>query len=295
MNSIITKPQETEPNYGASRAWIAKLRLAYIRKGDKTILDEMRFKGPLRVQRPFYPEDGQCHTYLLHPPGGMVSGDHIDIKVDASYGAGSFVTTPSAGKIYAADSANVVQRQDIALNVSGGSTLEFLPQENIVFDGANATLNTQIEIDEASQLISWDILSFGRPYGDRPFTSGSIRQQITLNVGGRLVLHEGFKTDEALNILKSTVGLMGHTNMGSMFICCPAKLDQYDQWLDQLREHLPFNEHLKTSATLRDGLIVVRVLGDDIEQVRNLFISLWQRVRKQILNVEPVMPRIWLT
>jgi len=295
MTSLAPEPDKAVPNYGASRAWNAELRLAYVEKDSKTILDQMRFKGPLRVQRPFYPEDGLCHTYLLHPPGGMVSGDHIDINIVARDRARTFITTPSAGKVYGADSANVIQRQDICLEVKEGASLEFLPQENILFDGANAILHTDIDIDEHSQLICWDIVSFGRPHGNLPFKSGSLRQQISIRIAGRLALHEGFKTDEELKVLGSPAGLMGHLHMGSMFVCVPRKDELYDQWVDLIRPLLPLTDTLKASATHRNGIVIVRALGDDIETVRNLFIDVWQTIRKETLNVEPVMPRIWLT
>ena len=65
--------------FDADRRWAATLDLAFDARQEQgaqvTRMTRTRFKGPLRVQRPFYPEGktGCCHVYLLHPPGGLVS------------------------------------------------------------------------------------------------------------------------------------------------------------------------------------------------------------------------------
>ncbi len=51
--------------------WQAELRLGFTRKPARTLLSRRQHRGPLQVQRAFYPEtDGCSHVYILHPPGG---------------------------------------------------------------------------------------------------------------------------------------------------------------------------------------------------------------------------------
>ncbi|KZZ10888.1 hypothetical protein A3765_07985 [Oleiphilus sp. HI0130] len=297
MSLVVESKHPEAATYGNNRAWKARLALGYRQRSDKTVLSKMQFEGPLRVQRPFYPEHGRCHTYLLHPPGGMVSGDQIDIDVSVDSNANAFITTPSAGKIYSADSANVVQTQNIQLSVSDGASLEFLPQENILFNGANARLSTTIDVSAKGRLIAWDMVSFGRPYGGYWFDSGSLSQQISISIEGDLVLHEGFRTDPELVILESSVGLMGYKHMGSLFIAVPEEEDLYKTWVELIRQHVSALDIKDTSigATHRHKLLIVRALSQDVEQLRNTFISIWQHIRPQVLGAEPIMPRIWLT
>lgn len=297
MSLVLEKEEPKPTTYGLNRAWKARLVLGYSKGSDKTVLSKMQFEGPLRVQRPFYPEGERCHTYLLHPPGGMVSGDQIDIDVSVDQGAHTLITTPSAGKIYSADSANVVQTQNINLTVSDGASLEFLPQENILFNGANARLSTTINITERSKLVAWDIVSFGRPHGGYWFESGALAQQISIAVDGVPVLHEGFKTDPELWVLDSPVGLMGHKHMASLFIAVPDKEQDYSNWVELIRQHLDDIDAsaLMVGVTQRRKLIIVRALAKDVELLRNTFISIWQNIRPHVLGAEPIMPRIWLT
>ena len=69
--------------------WRAELNLAFVRVDRHTVLKRQKHCGPLLVQKPFYPEtDGTCHVYILHPPGGLVGGDDLNIDIDIGPGAG---------------------------------------------------------------------------------------------------------------------------------------------------------------------------------------------------------------
>ena len=80
--------------------WLAELELDYAVRREKTCLVRKKQRGPLTLQRPFYPENDTCHSYLLHPPGGVVGGDTLDIKVRAETGSHCLITTPGATKFY---------------------------------------------------------------------------------------------------------------------------------------------------------------------------------------------------
>ncbi|VTP82180.1 urease accessory protein [Proteus vulgaris] len=71
----------------SGKGWLAEIVLRYEVKRGMTRLTEKRHIGPLMVQRPFYPEQGIAHTYLLHPPGGVVGGDNLLINIDVQNGS----------------------------------------------------------------------------------------------------------------------------------------------------------------------------------------------------------------
>src|SRR5580692_5094810 len=88
----------------AHTGWHAELALAYESDGERTALTRRRHVGPLRVQKPLYPEGPEvCHTIIVHPPGGIAGGDHLDISLGAGANSHVLVTTPGAAKWYKAN------------------------------------------------------------------------------------------------------------------------------------------------------------------------------------------------
>ncbi|HEY3488167.1 MAG TPA: urease accessory protein UreD, partial [Gammaproteobacteria bacterium] len=118
---------------GRDQCWQARLELGFERRDGKTVVAHRRHNGPLTIQKPFYPERSEiCHVYLLHPPGGVAGGDALELEVAVSTGAHALITTPAAGKFYRCNDRTASLRQN--LSVQAGSTLEWLPQETIVFE-----------------------------------------------------------------------------------------------------------------------------------------------------------------
>lgn len=210
------------------RRWSARIELDFAVRQGRTTLTKMQFSGPLRVQRPFYPEAAPtnapgraqasqpCHCCLLHPPGGLVSGDDLSLSVRLEHGAHALLTAPSASKFYAADAHNVAQRQTTDLNVAGGM-LEWLPRETIIYDGARAEMRTSVELDNASACIGWEMICLGRPAANESFTYGSVRQSLILTREGLPLLHEVLRFEGGDALQKCACGLGDQAVSATLF------------------------------------------------------------------------------
>ena len=290
--STSTISASTSQTYGRDRQWSARLHLAYSHRFGRTALTDVDFEGPLRGQRPFYPDGDVCHTYLLHPPGGMVSGDELAIQLKLSPETHVVATTPSAGKIYCADSESVFQRQRVMAKVQRAA-LEWLPQETIVFDGARASLSTRFELEEDSQLIAWEMVGLGRQAGQQPFQHGSLSQNISIILDEQPLLMENFVLDESLRLLDASLGLMGKPYFGTMYF---AKTGAEDL-IDVLQEALETSAKPQVLAaiTSKPNLAMVRALADDAESLRLQFIDIWSQCRPSFFGRQACPPRIWFT
>ncbi len=268
----------------ADTGWQAELELGFAPRPGRTALVHRRQRGPLAVQRPFYPEGEACHLYLLHPPGGVVGGDTLNIQAEAASGSHALVTTPGATKFYL--SAGDMAYQTQSLRIQDNASLEWLPQENIFFPGAISQLKTRIELAEGARFIGWETQCLGRPVIGESFDSGLADFQLQIARDGQpLLLDRLTLTPERLN---GAAGLRG-LPVSATLVATPAS--QAD--LEQVRELIA--DAPSTGATLLGDLLVLRYLGDSTEQCRKLFIQAWAAIRPSIIDRAPCPPRIWST
>lgn len=262
--------------------WQAGLDLRFGRREGRTLLAERRFEGPLAVQKPLYPEgDSVCHAILVHPPGGIAGGDELAVRVGVDAGAHSLLTTPGAGKWYR--SGGPWARQDLAFGVSG--TLEWLPRETIVFDGARASLRTRIELAGDARYIGWEVLCLGRTGSGERFERGEIRLETTLARDGRLLWMERGRLAGGGALMRSPAGLAGHTVVGTLVASSPHSFT--GEVLSECRAI--------TSATLLPGVLLARYLGDSSEEAMESFAKVWELLRPAIAGRAAARPRIWST
>lgn len=263
---------------------LASLTLAFRRDGERTLLARAH-RGPLTVQKALYPEgEAQCQAVIVHPPGGIASGDQLAIDVEVAPGAQALITTPGAAKWYKADGCGAAQR--VRLDVRGA--LEWLPQEAIVFDQAQVASTIEIDLADGASMLGWDIVALGRAASGERYTQGCFAQTIRFNLAGCLEWIERTRLVGGDPLLTSPIGLAGHHVFGCLWAAGPA-LD--DAAFEALRERLS----TPTLTRLTPQLWIARTLGNGTEPVRAALQALWAELRPIVLGRPAVAPRIWAT
>ena len=284
MSSLASPPH--------SVGWNARLALDFAFDRGHTRLIRKGQSGPLAVQRPFFPEGPAiCHVYLLHPPGGLVPGDALALTAHVGTEASALLTVPAATKIYRSDGRTA--RQDQCLSVAPGGTLEWLPQETILFDRAKARLSTRVELSPGANFIGWDLVCFGRPACGEDFSQGTCQQTLEVWRGDRPLLIERARYES--EVLSAAYGLRGMPVVATFLACGPAlDKDTIPGLLEKLRALKPVGNDL-LSATMLGDLLVLRYLGGNAEHARQHLENAWRQVRPLLLSRPATPPRVWST
>lgn len=242
--------------------WRARLALEFALQGNKTVLARRDSDGPLVVQKPLYPDGPQrCHAIVVHPPGGIAGGDELQLSVKTE--GGVLLTTPGAAKWYR--SAGSWAKQTLQFDVEG--SLEWLPRETIVFDGALAQLETIIQLGPQASYVGWEIVCLGR------FKRGRVKMDTRVMRGKRMLFVEKGEMDGGGRLMRSPAGLGGRSVFGTLIATSAEKISMEGLAITRL-----------------PGLLIARYLGDSSEEALQAFTCLWK-----ILRPSAVEPRIWRT
>ncbi len=267
-----------------TQGWDAHLELGFEFQDNKTVLAHRRHQGPLTVQRPFYPEGGVCHVYLLHPPGGVVAGDSLTITISAAKNSAALITTPAAGKFYR--SSGPLAQQQVTLKVAEDAILEWLPQETIIYEGAKVASKLSVDLDVGARFIGWEVLALGRPAANEGFTVGEISLSWQIFQAGEIFYQEKLRLDA--EAFAARWGLNGHSACGTLFVI-PATVVQLEK-VQQL-----IGDTAGLGVTLIDELLICRALDTRADRLRSFFQQVWATLRPDVLECKVSEPRIWAT
>ena len=273
-------------------AWNATLSLDYSLQAGKTIA-HFRHDGPLRILQSLYPEgDAVCHNVLVHPPGGLVGGDTLDIAVTAATSSHGLITTPGATRFYRSAGETALQRTRIRLEA--GARTEWLPMEALCYSGCLAENHLTLDLAPGAELMGWDITALGLPSANQPFEQGSFCQHIELP--GVWLERARIRADDLL-LMNSPLGLAGQRCIATLFFAAGSKLDRQRRQLalDLARQVLEAHPlSAAAGATSPDAqVVVVRVLAPLVEPAMGLLKQVWKVWRQHLWDKDAPSPRIW--
>ena len=226
-----------------------------------------------------------CQHIIVHPPGGIAGGDQLDIRASVGPDAWAQLTSPGAAKWYRA-AGPAYQR--VELKVAAGATLEWLPQETIVFSAAQAELSTRIELEGNARLFYWDMIALGRQASGERFEHGYFQSHLDIRRDGQLLWHERQRIVGGDGLLDSPIGLDGNPVFATLLVTGEVSPER----LEACRS-LP--HPVRGDLTQLPGLLVARCLAGEALQARSWLIDLWRLLRPALLGREAVTPRIWST
>jgi urease accessory protein len=296
LNAPATAPAEPVPAQRPT-GWRGELTLNYRRDGARTVAHD-RHSGPLRVLRSLYPEGpGICHHVLVHPPGGIVGGDTLEIGVRVAAGAHALITTPGATRFYR--TAGPDARQALQADVASGARLEWLPMETIVHSGARAVNAMRFALAPGAEMIGWDLLCLGLPASDAGFADGRFEQSLALPPDW---LERGVIDASDLRsrqLMQSPLGFDGRSVLATLWCASGDGWDttMLERLLTEARDALEVAglaaQAGATAPTAR--VVVVRALAERVEPLWQALRAIRATWRQTLWELPPAPPRIWNT
>ena len=254
-------------------------RVVFVPKDGATRLADLYQRDPCRILFPD-PEPGEPpQAVLITTSGGITGGDSLKIAIEVGAGGTAIAATQAAEKIYRAARPGDHCAVDVAITVGEGATLDWLPQETIVFEGSRLKRRTVAEVAAGGALLACEMVVLGRAASGERFTRGLLLDAWSVRRAGRLAW-----TD--------TLRVEGETPLGAGFGAANALATVIGVWgepqpfFEKARGLLEGADKVRAGVTFVNGVMVARLLGEATE-VRAATIGFLTAFRDRRL------PRVW--
>jgi len=259
---------------------VARVRLAG--DGGTTRLVENFQSGSAKVRFPKPADRSVMDVVLLNTAGGLTGGDRISFSVAAGAGARATVTTQAAERIYRRRDGDV--EVETALAIEAGATLDWLPQETILFDRSSLRRRLAADLHPTGKLLAVEAIVLGRAAMGERVRSATLADSWRVRRGGALIFADGVRLDgDSVAILDGGATGGGAAAMATVLLVAP----DAESALPAAREALA-GAAGEVGASAWNGMLVARLLAVDSYALRADLTRLIETLRGT------TMPRTWL-
>ncbi|MDB5399500.1 MAG: ureD [Rhodopila sp.] len=262
---------------------VGELRVVVKRFGPETVLDELRQVGCLKARFPRRIVSGWMDIVMLNTGGGVAGGDRLDVAIGLGAGTQATIAAQAAERFYRALAADAPSRVRTRLTVQAGASLEWLPQETILFD--RCALDRRLEVDIAPDacFLGVETVVFGRAAMGERVRQGWLRDLIRVRRGDQLLLHDAIRLDGEIDASLQRAAIGGGANVvATVVYVAPDAGDK----LNAVRTAMGPAE---AGASVWNGMLIARILGTGSASVRRTVIAALDVLR----DARP-LPRVWL-
>jgi urease accessory protein len=212
-----------------------------------------------------------------------VAGDIMSVDVTLEAGAEAVLTTQSAEKVYRSEGGEVVAELDLRL--ASESRLAWLPQEQILFDGARFRRMLGVDMAENAELTIVESTIFGRVAAGEILRHGSFRDRWRIRRGGRLVFAEDIRLEGEIHaVLARAAVARGGRAIATVLHVAPGT-----EALCEGARHALDGTLAECGVSVFDGMLVARFLSVEPQMLRRDLVRFLEWLRAT------PMPRSWQT
>ncbi|MDK1374760.1 MULTISPECIES: urease accessory protein UreD [unclassified Sinorhizobium] len=187
------------------RAW-GKGRLVAKCRSGRTAIAELYQEGCAKIRLP-KTFDASLEAVLINSSGGITGGDRMAWAFEAGEGTALTLTTQACEKVYKA-SAGTAEISTRIL-VAGGSRVDWLPQETILFDRASLARSLEVELAGDATFLAVEAVLLGRKAMGEAVQAGLFRDRWRVTSGGRLLHAENLTLANDIAALAGRSAVLG--------------------------------------------------------------------------------------
>lgn len=281
MTAVLPKFQRTQ---GSGRITTKQM-------DDRSRIDRLYQQGAAKIRIPDAPWDPGIEAIIINTAGGVTGGDDLAWRAEAGAGTDLTVTTQACEKVYKADSGTA--QVDVHMSVAAGATLNWLPQETILFNQADLSRTIHAEIEKDASLLLVEPVILGRRAMGETFTQGRWRDRWRIRHNGQLIHAENVHLHAPFaDHLVDPAGLDGHTALATLLLVgdhAEAKLETARAMIDAQDQVVAGASHWQVGAAEK---LVIRMLAPDGYALRAALVPLINQLASSP-DRETHVPKIW--
>ena len=171
--------------------------LALALGGDRTAprIRALRQQGAAKLFLPRV-HGSRPEAVFLNTAGGLTGGDRLGFAITLEAGVAAVATTQTAERAYAAGGRPA--RMTVALDLGAGASLDWLPQETILFEKACLHRTSRVEMAGDASLVWAEMLVLGRAAMGETLRDAELLDRREIHRAGRLALSEPVRLDASV-------------------------------------------------------------------------------------------------
>jgi urease accessory protein len=206
---------------------------------------------------------GSHDAILINTSGGLAGGDVVDISATVGSGAALTLTSQAAERVYRTLGPAAEVR--VRLTAEAGSTLLWMPQESIFFEGSALERSLDVELAEDSTFFAAEPMVFGRREMGEHVRHVSVVDQWNIRRQNKLLHSEVFRLGPDWPRSKAT---FGHNHAAATVLLVSNKAELL---IDKVRAVLSPDD----GASAWNGKLIARLLAKDGFHLRKSLIQVF--------------------
>ena len=254
----------------------------------KTVITKQFSQVPLQLQRAIYPESslpGMAYLYIISPSGGILQGDRYKTDIMMKNNAVSHITTQGATRIYSMNSNSASQLVNITLDEN--CYLEYIPDQIIPYQNSRYYQKVNLNIHDDATLIYSEVLTPGRIAMNESFDYDiCYLRTYCKNQNNKFRCLENMKIEPKKYNMKIK-GVLGKYNIvGTVYVL--TKKSKLQKLEEIINEKIEKSEVITfgTSILPNESGIIVKILGNNTEDIFEKIYDVLKITRKEILEAE---------